>query len=124
MNNMHAQFVFDDECQFCTRFIMWVKRHRVKDVDFVPASIYHGPGSDILNRSSVLIFACSKAIYSRSEGIGRLLKMSDSVLLRLLGSIILAPGVGWICGHVYDQISSWRKRMPFGCSASGTCSLQ
>lgn len=111
-------FVYDQDCAFCQRFVDAVRPHCAGAVDFVGSRDYEGAGAEWTGASSVLVFRTPPRVCVESEGIGELLRLSDSRALRLLGRLILAPGCARVARVVYRWVAGHRSCSPEGCAYS------
>lgn len=125
MNSENPKFVYDQDCAFCQRFVDKMRAHCGDRVEFVGSQTYVGAGAEWTQRASILVFRDPARVCVGAEGIGELMKLSDSFGLRLLGRIIVAPGVSWAANIVYRWIAGHRHLTPAGCNSStGSCSVR
>lgn len=124
MSTCRAQFVYDQDCTFCRRFVEML-RHRCADrVTFVSSRNYEGIGSEWTDNSSVFVLHNPVRVCVGHAGIGELLQLTSSPILRIVGKLILTPVVSNICSFVYRWIASHRHWFRSGChSSSGRCTL-
>ncbi|WP_158247645.1 DCC1-like thiol-disulfide oxidoreductase family protein [Actinomyces qiguomingii] len=119
------QFVYDQDCAFCQRFVRTVERHCSDRVSFIGSRDYEGVGSEQTISSSILVFRQPERVYVGSAGIGELLTLTDSAGFRLAGNLILTPVLSTISALAYRWIADHRHWFRPGCdSSSGTCALR
>lgn len=124
MTTHRAQFVYDQDCTFCQRFVDMLRPRCADRVTFVSSRNYGGIGSEWTDTSSIFVLDNPVIAHIGHAGIGELLKATNSPLLRIAGKIILAPAVSHISDFIYRWIASHRHYFRPGCrSSSSRCVL-
>ncbi len=110
--------VYDGDCAFCTSSVRWVRRLRL-GADTVIAYQHADLGSLGLTPeqcSAKLQWVDGPRVSSGHEAVARLL-LASALPWRLLGALLLAPGLSWVAARVYDWVAAHRMSLPGGTPA-------
>ena len=124
---MPDRLVYDGDCGFCTVCAAWLSRRLADDVLIVPWQSVNLQAFNLtLEDVTTAVWWVGTGRKERGHrAVGRSLQRSVPGLRglpwRLLGRILLLPGVGIIAGPMYAAVSRNRHRLP---GATAACAIR
>jgi predicted DCC family thiol-disulfide oxidoreductase YuxK len=114
----HPVLVYDGDCAFCTSCARLLERLE-PDADIVPWQLTDLTELEITEQqaaAAVQWVATDGSVRSGHEAIAALL-ITAGRIWKLLGRMILLPGISWIAEQVYRLVANNRYRLPGGTPA-------
>jgi predicted DCC family thiol-disulfide oxidoreductase YuxK len=111
MRDGRVILVYDGECEFCTRLARWVRRHdrggRVVVKPNQEAGLIESLGltREEVDRASWAVVGGARL--EGAAGISRVLRDLGG-MWRVVGSLYLVPGVGWLEDRYYRRVARRR----------------
>ena len=111
--------VFDGDCAFCSSCVRAVPRLRLR-----PGTVVAWQQAD-LPALGLTAEQCAEALQwvgddgrvsSGHEAVARLL-LASAPPYRLLGALLLAPGIRWVAARTYRWVAAHRSSLPGGTPA-------
>jgi predicted DCC family thiol-disulfide oxidoreductase YuxK len=111
--------VFDGDCGFCTSTANWIVKHSKVAIDAQPYQWAKLDDFGLTREESaarVQLIADGK-IFSGHFCMAKLLLLQPNALVKILGAIMVLPGLNALSAKVYDLIAANRHRLPGGTPA-------
>lgn len=111
--------VFDGDCAFCTSCARLVEKRIGPDAEIVAwqlADLAELGVSEEQATAAVQWVEADGTVRSGHEAIAAMLKSSGSIW-RIIGRILLLPGISWTAARAYRLIANNRHRLPGGTPA-------
>ena len=111
--------IFDGDCGFCTTTANWIQRNSQLALEIEPYqwSNLAAVGLTEAEAAAKVQLVAEGKIFAGHFCMAKLLMMQSNALLRLLGAVMVCPGVNWISAMAYDLIAANRHRLPGGTPA-------
>lgn len=116
---MTAVLIFDGDCGFCTSTANWIKKNSLVAVEVFP---YQWTdlgqfGLTAEEAAAKVQLVVGDKIFSGHYCMSKLLLIQPNALLKLLGALMVMPGVEPISSKVYDWVAANRQKLPGGTPA-------
>ena len=111
--------IFDGDCGFCTTTANWITKNSAVPVDAQPyqwAKLAEFGLTEKEAAAKVQLISGGK-IYAGHQCMAKLLLIQPNALLKLLGAVMVMPGVEPISAKVYDWVAANRQSLPGGTPA-------
>lgn len=111
--------IFDGDCGFCTTTANWITKNSAVPVDAQPyqwAKLAEFGLTEKEAAAKVQLISGGK-IYAGHHCMAKLLLIQPNALLKLLGAVMVMPGVEPISAKVYEWVAANRQRLPGGTPA-------
>ena len=108
--------VYDGDCAFCTRCVIWIRRRMRHHPDIAPwqEADLEALGLTEARCAAALQFVDQRGRISSGErAVARTLLHAGGAW-RILGGLILVPGIRHVAGLVYRTVARNRHRLPGG----------
>lgn len=119
---MHSPIlVYDGDCAFCTRCVDWLKRHLRRLPDIQPWQRADLPSlglSQVQCETALQFVDRDGRISSGERAVARVLLHAGRGW-KVLGALILVPGIRHLAGLVYRWVARNRHRLPGGTASCG-----
>ena len=116
---MTPVLIFDGDCGFCTTTANWIKKNSRVALEIAPYQ-WTELGQDGLTAeeagAKVQLVGGDK-VFEGHYCMSKLLLIQPNALLKLLGAIMVMPGVEPISAKVYDWVAANREKLPGGTPA-------
>ena len=111
--------IFDGDCGFCTTTANWITKNSLVRVVAQPyqwAKLAEFGLTEKEAAAKVQLISGGK-IYAGHHCMAKLLLIQPNALLKLLGAVMVMPGVEPISAKVYDWVAANRQSLPGGTPA-------
>ena len=111
--------IFDGDCGFCTTTANWIMKNSLVRVVAQPyqwAKLAEFGLTEKEAAAKVQLISGGK-IYAGHHCMAKLLLIQPSALLKLLGAVMVMPGVEPVSAKVYDWVAANRQSLPGGTPA-------
>jgi predicted DCC family thiol-disulfide oxidoreductase YuxK len=111
--------VFDGDCGFCTTTANWIKKNSKVALDIAPyqwtdLSVYGLTTEEAAAKVQLVI---GGKIFAGHNCMAKLLLIQPNVFLKLVGAVMVMPGVNPISAKAYEWIAANRQKLPGGTPA-------
>lgn len=111
--------VFDGDCGFCTTTANWIKKNSLVVVEIAPYQ-WTELGQYGLNAEEAAAkvqLVVGDKVFAGHYCMSKLLLIQPNALLKLLGAVMVMPGVEPISAKLYEWIAANRQKLPGGTPA-------
>jgi predicted DCC family thiol-disulfide oxidoreductase YuxK len=111
--------IFDGDCGFCTTTANWIEKNSLIPVEIQPyqwAKLAHFGLTEEEAAAKVQLVVGGK-VFAGHHCMAKLLLIQPNALLKLLGAVMVMPGVDPISAKVYDWVAANRHKLPGGTPA-------
>ena len=108
--------LYDADCAFCTRVAAWAPRLRLRArVDSIQDSALAGVDADRALRELPFVHDDGRVVYGHRAIAAAL--ATGPLPLRLLGTLLVLPGLERVAAAGYRWVSAHRHRLPGGAAS-------
>jgi predicted DCC family thiol-disulfide oxidoreductase YuxK len=111
--------VFDGDCGFCTTTANWIKKNSKVAIEIAPYQWtdlnQYGLTTD--EAAAKVQLVVGDKVFAGHYCMAKLLLIQPNVLLKALGSVMVATGLNPISAKVYEWIAANRQKLPGGTPA-------
>ena len=111
--------IFDGDCGFCTTTANWIEKSSLTPVEIQPyqwAKLAKFGLTEQEAAAKVQLVVGSK-VFAGHHCMAKLLLIQPNALLKLLGAVMVMPGIDPISAKVYDWVAANRHKLPGGTPA-------
>jgi predicted DCC family thiol-disulfide oxidoreductase YuxK len=111
--------IFDGDCGFCTTTANWIEKNSLIPVEILPyqwAKLADFGLTEEEAAAKVQLVVGGK-VFAGHHCMAKLLLIQPNALLKLLGAVMVMPGVDPISAKVYDWVAANRHKLPGGTPA-------
>jgi predicted DCC family thiol-disulfide oxidoreductase YuxK len=111
--------IFDGDCGFCTTTANWIEKNSLIPIESQPyqwAKLADFGLTEEEAAAKVQLVVGGK-VFAGHHCMAKLLLIQPNVLLKLLGALMVMPGVDPISAKVYDSVAANRHKLPGGTPA-------
>ena len=111
--------IFDGDCGFCTTTANWIEKSSLTPVEIQPyqwAKLANFGLTEQEAAAKVQLVVGSK-VFAGHHCMAKLLLIQPNALLKLLGAVMVMPGIDPISAKVYDWVAANRHKLPGGTPA-------
>lgn len=116
---MKTVLIFDGDCGFCTTTANWINRNSRVAIEIVPYqwADLSDFGITTSEAAAKVQLSHGKNIYAGHRCMSMLLQIQPNPVLKLIGRIMILPGINLISARLYDWIAENRQKLPGGTPA-------
>ena len=118
-DKVSARLIFDGDCGFCTTTARFIQRNSSVKIETEPyqwANLDEYGLSKAEAAAKVQLVSGNK-VFAGHHCMAKLLLIQKNPLLKLIGAVMVLPGVDRISAKVYDWVAANRQRFPGGTPA-------
>jgi predicted DCC family thiol-disulfide oxidoreductase YuxK len=111
--------IFDGDCGFCTTTANWIEKNSLIPIEIQPyqwAKLADFGLTEEEAAAKVQLLVGGK-VFAGHHCMAKLLLIQPNALLKLLGAVMVMPGVDPISAKVYDWVAANRHKLPGGTPA-------
>ena len=111
--------IFDGDCGFCTTTANWITKNSLVPVEAQPyqwAKLAQFGLTEKEAAAKVQLISDDK-IYAGHHCMAKILLIQPNPVLKLLGAVMVMPGIDPISAKVYDWVAANRQKLPGGTAA-------
>jgi predicted DCC family thiol-disulfide oxidoreductase YuxK len=111
--------IFDGDCGFCTMTANWIEKNSLIPIEIQPyqwAKLADFGLTEEEAAAKVQLVVGGK-VFAGHHCMAKLLLIQPNALLKLLGAVMVMPGVDPISAKVYDWVAANRHKLPGGTPA-------
>ena len=116
---MTPVLIFDGDCGFCTTTANWIKKNSMVALEIAPYQWTElGQfGLTAEEAGAKVQLVVGDKVFEGHYCMSKLLLIQPNAPLKLLGAIMVMPGVEPISAKVYDWVAANREKLPGGTPA-------
>lgn len=119
MNSSAPVLIFDGDCGFCTTTANWIKKNSKVALEIAPyqwteLGQYGLTTEEATARVQVVV---GDKVFAGHYCMSQLLLIQPNILLKLVGALMVLPGLDSISAKVYEWIAANRQKLPGGTPA-------
>ncbi len=111
--------IFDGDCGFCTTTANFIEKNSATKIEIKPyqwTKLEEFGLTEVEAAAKVQLVSGGK-IYAGHHCMAKLLLIQTNPLLKLIGAVMVMPGVDPISAKVYDWVAANRQSLPGGTPA-------
>ena len=111
--------IFDGDCGFCTTTANWIKKNSRVALEIAPyqwteLGLYGLTPEEAAAKVQVVV---GDKVFAGHYCMSKLLLIQPNILLKLVGAVMVLPGLDSISARVYEWIAANRQKLPGGTPA-------
>ena len=119
MNSSAPVLIFDGDCGFCTTTANWIKKNSRVALEIAPyqwteLGQYGLTTEEAAAKVQVVV---GDKVFAGHYCMSKLLLIQPNILLKLVGAVMVLPGLDSISARVYEWIAANRQKLPGGTPA-------
>lgn len=119
MNSSAPVLIFDGDCGFCTTTANWIKKNSKVALEIAPyqwteLGQYGLTAEEAAAKVQVVV---GDKVFAGHYCMSKLLLIQPNILLKLVGALMVLPGLDSISAKVYEWIAANRQKLPGGTPA-------
>lgn len=119
MNSSVPVLIFDGDCGFCTTTANWIKKNSKVALEIAPyqwteLGQYGLTTEEAAAKVQVVV---GDKVFAGHYCMSKLLLIQPNILLKLVGAVMVLPGLDSISARVYEWIAANRQKLPGGTPA-------
>lgn len=119
MNSSAPVLIFDGDCGFCTTTADWIKKNSKVALEIAPyqwteLGQYGLTTEEAAAKVQVVV---GDKVFAGHYCMSKLLLIQPNILLKLVGAVMVLPGLDSISAKVYEWIAANRQKLPGGTPA-------
>lgn len=119
MNSSAPVLIFDGDCGFCTTTANWIKKNSKVALEIAPyqwteLGQYGLTTEEAAAKVQVVV---GDKVFAGHYCMSKLLLIQPNILLKLVGAVMVLPGLDSISARVYEWIAANRQKLPGGTPA-------
>lgn len=119
MNSSAPVLIFDGDCGFCTTTANWIKKNSKVALEIAPyqwteLGQYGLTPEEAAAKVQVVV---GDKVFAGHYCMSKLLLIQPNILLKLVGAVMVLPGLDSISARVYEWIAANRQKLPGGTPA-------
>jgi predicted DCC family thiol-disulfide oxidoreductase YuxK len=119
MNSSVPVLIFDGDCGFCTTTANWIKKNSKVALEIAPyqwteLGQYGLTAEEAAAKVQVVV---GDKVFAGHYCMSKLLLIQPNILLKLVGAVMVLPGLDSISAKVYEWIAANRQKLPGGTPA-------
>lgn len=118
-NSSAPVLIFDGDCGFCTTTANWIKKNSKVALEIAPyqwteLGQYGLTTEEAAAKVQVVV---GDKVFAGHYCMSKLILIQPNVLLKLVGAVMVLPGLDSISARVYEWIAANRQKLPGGTPA-------
>jgi predicted DCC family thiol-disulfide oxidoreductase YuxK len=111
--------IFDGDCGFCTTTANWIEKNSLIPVEIQPYQWAKLADFGLTEQEAAakVQLVVGEKVFAGHHCMAKLLLIQPNALLKLLGAVMVMPGVDPISAKVYDWVAANRHKLPGGTPA-------